>query len=72
MIEKSEFIDWKNNVVTQEFLKAVAARSEQAIQILALSAGVDPLSDRFTCGMIHAMREVLDVQFDDIEETKDA
>lgn len=67
MISKEEFLEWKNSMVTQEFLKSIELRIEEIKENLVVSAGVEPLQDRFLAGMVHAYKEVKDVAMEEME-----
>ncbi len=67
MVTKEEYLDWKNNPVTQALFSSIAARVNDGAKELAGSAGINPLDDRFKCGMIAAFQEVLVVELDELE-----
>ncbi len=67
-ISKSEFIDWKSNIVTRAFFDAINERIEDAKEILGHSAGLDSISDNFYRGFIHAYKEALDFKIEDDSE----
>ena len=46
-ITQADFNDWKSNKVTKAFLHAAQERAEDCKEILATSAGLDILQDRF-------------------------
>lgn len=54
------------NKVTKAFLHAAQERAEDCKEILATSAGLDILQDRFFVGMINAYREMQDFRVDDL------
>ena len=62
-LSKSDFIDWKSNFVTVEVFNIVKQRIEEAKEILADSAGLNPDNDNFTRGMIRAFNELLEIDF---------
>ena len=73
MISKEEFIDWQRNPVTQAVFAATVEKINLGATELSYSAGESPAADRFKCGMIHAYRSMLSIEFDELEEsTKDA
>ena len=59
-ITKADFDDWKSSKVTKAFFQAAEERVEDCKDMLAGSAGVDTLQDRFLVGMIQAYREIQD------------
>lgn len=65
-ITKADFQDWKLNNVTKAFMLAAEQRVNDCKEMLAGSAGVDTLQDRFLVGMIHAYREMGDFLVEDI------
>jgi len=64
-ISKDEFIQWKENPVTQQVFDVVSNRIEDAKEILANNAGLEPEADRFYVGMIRAFREVQEISYED-------
>ena len=65
-ITKADFQDWKLNNVTKAFMLAAEQRVDDCKDMLAGSAGVDSLQDRFLVGMVHAYREMQDFRVEDI------
>ena len=65
-ITQADFNDWKSNKVTKAFMHAAQERAEDCKEILATSAGLDILQDRFFVGMINAYREMQDFRVDDL------
>lgn len=61
--------DWKNLSITQVILEELRVRQKLLKEELAVSAGVNPLDDRFKCGLITAYNDVLNIELD--EETHD-
>ena len=64
-VTREEFLQWKDSPVTKAVMATVEYRIEEAKEILAASAGVEPDADRMCVGMIRAFREVLDISFED-------
>lgn len=58
MISKSDYINWKSDPVTRAFFEATRERVEEAKEMLAVSAGIDPTLDNFYRGFIKAYREI--------------
>ena len=67
MVNKEEFSDWKKHPVTQALYSAIAGRINDGAKELADCAGVDPLNDRYKCGMVRAYYEILAVELDELE-----
>jgi DNA-binding SARP family transcriptional activator len=70
MITKEAFNQWKSDVVTKLFYSACEERVEEAKEILANQAGMDPIRDSFYRGFIYAYREMqsFDIGEEDINE----
>ncbi len=64
-ITKEEFLQWKENPVTKEVFTVVNRRIEEAKDLLAYNAGVEPESDRLLVGMIRAFGELKEISWDD-------
>ena len=64
-ITKGDFDDWKSNKVTKAFFYAAEQRVEDCKEMLACSAGVDTLQDRFLVGMVQAYRDIQDFRVED-------
>ena len=64
-ITKGDFVNWKQDKVTEAFFTAAQERIKEAKDILAVSAGTDPLHDRFLVGLIHAYVELQDFYVED-------
>ncbi len=64
-VSKDEFAQWKDSPVTREVFEIVRNRIEDAKEILAISAGNEPLDDRLLVGMIKAFNEVLDISYEE-------
>ena len=67
-MNREQFLEWKENKVTQAVMLAVVNRVELAKEELVASD--NPAYDQFVRGMIRAFREVLDVNLDDVQEEK--
>ncbi len=63
-----EWIDWKNDPVTKEFMIACQYRIEDAMEELAISAGFNSNQDNMIRGMIKAYREIQEFKVDFEEE----
>lgn len=64
-LTKEEFLDWRNNIVTQEVFKVVEQRINDAKDILGATAGEDPIADRYLVGMIRGFNELLEIDYND-------
>lgn len=69
MISKTEFVDWRKDPVTLAFLETIELRIKEIQENLVVSAGLEPLSDRFYVGMVHAYNEVRNVAIEEMETT---
>lgn len=67
-ISKEDFVDWKTNLVTKAFIEATQERVEDAKDILASTAGLNPDQDSFYRGFIQAYREIADFRIEDFDE----
>ena len=72
MITKEDFIDWKNNPVTQAFFVSLAEKINLGATELSYSAGSNPSEERFKCGMIAGYRAILDVEMEELEGVSDS
>ena len=63
-LTKADFDDWKSHKVTKAFFQAAAERVDDCKEMLANSAGVDTLQDRFLVGMVQAYREMQEFRVD--------
>lgn len=66
ILSQSDFRDWKTNLVTEAFFEAAQYRIAEAKEILATSAGSDPLNDRYLVGLIAAYTELQDFRVEDV------
>lgn len=67
VITKNDFIDWKSNPVTKAVMNELDARIQAVAGLLADSAGLDSLNDRFRVGYIQAYRDTIAITIDDVE-----
>jgi hypothetical protein len=68
VITKEDWNAWRLNPVTKLFYEACQIRIEDAKDILAVSAGIDPVEDNKLRGFILAYTEMQDFRVDDLEE----
>ena len=64
MITKEEWVDWKSSHVTKAFFQACQERVEDTKELLSSSAGLEPTTDNFYRGFIHAYKEIQDFTID--------
>ena len=70
-VSKEEFVEWRQSPVTKQFLEFVRKQISEAKEALAETAGLDPLQDRHLVGGIDALKDVLEwnpVQQDQTQE----
>ena len=63
----SDFQTWLTDPVTKAFYEAMQERVDDAIELIALSAGIDPINDNFNRGFIAAYREAMNFRVEDVE-----
>jgi len=66
-MNQSDFLNWKQDPVTQAFQEAMLIRIEDCRDLLEASAGLDQINDNFNRGFIAAYREALDFRVEDIQ-----
>lgn len=64
MISLSDYENWKTDPVTRAFFEACQDRIEDAKELLAYSAGQDPVQDNFNRGFIAAYEEIKQFRVD--------
>lgn len=64
---KQDWLDWRQNPVTDAFYEACVSRIEEGKEILSTSAGVNQDQDNFMRGFIQAYREMLDFRVEEDE-----
>lgn len=57
--------EWKAIGITQVILTEFKRRQAQLVTELAMSAGINPLDDRFKVGAIAAYEDVLNIELDE-------
>jgi hypothetical protein len=67
-ISKSDFTDWKSNAVTYAVFSAIKERQMNLKELLASSAGLDPVEDRKVAGMIAAYNTLLLIDWEDVSD----
>lgn len=68
IVTKESFRDWKSNPVTKAVMSTIEDRIRNIEVELGMSAGQEPLSDRFKSGAICGYRDLVNITF---EETQD-
>jgi len=63
-ISKEDFATWKQDKVTEAFFELCAERIQDLKDILADTAGIDPVNDNHNRGFIKAYEEGLKVDFE--------
>lgn len=66
-IQKEDFMDWVKQPVTKVIMKVLSERIRDREFELGMRAGSDPLSDRYTVGGIAALRELIQINWEDLE-----
>lgn len=69
MINKQDFLKWKEDPITRAFYEVINERIDDAKDILSYNAGQDPINDSFYRGFIYAYREFLEFKIEDDGET---
>jgi hypothetical protein len=64
-VSKEEFLDWRANHVTKAVFGVLEQRIQDAKDILAATAGEDPVADRYLVGMIRGFSELQEVSYED-------
>lgn len=70
-ISLQDFLAWKETAITQAFLSNVVELIEMLIADLVVTAGVDPIQDRYKSGRIAGLSELADWRPNLINEDKD-
>ena len=68
LIKAQEFYDWKKSPVTQAFMLAAKERIQDAMHVLATTAGLNSIEDNYMRGFIQAYREMEEFRIDDLDE----
>ena len=64
-VTKEEFLQWKENQVTNEVFKLIEDRITEAKEVLATTAGEDQRVDSILVGMIRAFSELKEISYDE-------
>lgn len=65
MSSKADFIDWKSHPVTKQVFDGLREQELNVMETLAVSAGTDPLQDRYHAGYIAALRDFYLIRLED-------
>jgi len=66
-LNKQDYLDWKRHPITKSMFDALHNNISALCTDLGVTAGKDPLEDRFKAGYILACRDVLEQDFEEIE-----
>ena len=67
---KTDFQDWKRHPVTLEMFSILSRRIQEIYEILGEQAGLNPLRDRELVGAVLAYKDIINVEPEDTEETR--
>ena len=67
---KEEFIEWLTYPTTKAVFRALKSRIRDREFELGQSAGLDPLHDRFVSGGIAAMKNIVLIDWQDVEDVE--
>lgn len=67
-VTKDSFRDWKANPVTKAVMVEIKSRIQTIQEDLGISAGQDPLNDRFKVGAVGAYNDLLNIAFDEVSD----
>lgn len=70
-MNSNDLYDWKRHPVTQAVFGLLQARIASMTSYLLHHAGDDSLKDKQFCGAIMAHNDLLNIQFEDIEESQE-
>lgn len=72
-VNRNDYVAWRYNVVTEEFLKDALETCDAMIAYLTQRAGIDPNHDRYLVGKIEGLRSLAEWSPDfDTEEEENA
>jgi len=63
-----ELREWKDNPTTEEIFERLKGEIEEIKEALIDRAGMEPLSDAMWAGVVKGIRQVLEIQSDEVEE----
>lgn len=65
IVNQESFRDWKANPVTKKVMELISMRITELQRELGVSAGIDPILDRYKSGAIGAYTDLLEISFDE-------
>lgn len=69
-MNKADFLDWKRHPVTQVVFSQLKDRINTLYEMLGESAGQNSVQDARFSGAIQAYKDMLQIDFEDDEETQ--
>lgn len=69
-MNKADFVDWKRHPVTQIIFSQLKERIQTLQGMLGESAGQNPVQDSRFSGAIQAYNDMLNIDFEDGEESQ--
>jgi len=70
-VNKMEYLAWRGNPVTVEFLEDVLSEADSYIASLVIRAGLEPATDRYNVGRIDGLKWLAEWQPEFISEEND-
>jgi len=70
-LNKADFVDWKRHPVTQVVFSQLMFRIADLKDMLAASAGVNPVQDSHYSGAIKAYQDMLSIDYEEQEQSND-
>ena len=67
MTSIEDFMEWAKLPVTKTVFRTLRNRIKDRAEELSFSAGIEPLDDRFKTGGIAALRDVVQIKYDDLD-----
>lgn len=69
-MNNADFVDWKRHPVTMVVFSQLTERIQSLYEMLGDSAGSNPVQDARFSGAIQAYKDILNIEFEDKEETQ--
>lgn len=66
-----DFIDWRSAPVTKAIFAELDKRIQDVAGELAISAGIEPTTDRYRAGYIQGLRDAMSVDAEEVEGAGD-
>jgi len=67
-IRKSEFLDWKNSLVTQVMAQSVAELAQEMIADLVMKRESNPADDQWVKGFLQGVQAIMDWEPEFVQE----